>query len=157
MFDSTATEIARYRYNPFGQTSNILAINTSDFGFASMYHHVRSGLYFTPLRAYNSSLGKWISRDPVGISGGNNLYAYANNSPTQNTDPLGLYVSAIYDASTFTLALDIPIQFSGLDLLDTTADALYSAINAAWSGTVMYNGQTINIRVNANSGPSNFF
>jgi uncharacterized protein RhaS with RHS repeats len=41
-------------------------------------------------RPYSSSLGRWLSRDPLGESMGTNLYAYVANSPTNASDPLGL-------------------------------------------------------------------
>ena len=44
-------------------------------------------------RAYNPTLGRWMSRDPLEnaeISQGPNLYFYAENDPIRNTDRLGL-------------------------------------------------------------------
>lgn len=61
-----------------------------DFAFTGHYYHARSGLYLAPGRIYSPSLGRWISRDPIGESGGINLYGYVGNNPTKLTDPLGL-------------------------------------------------------------------
>ena len=35
--------------------------------------------------------GRWLSRDPIGESGGINLYGYVGNSPVNYVDPLGLF------------------------------------------------------------------
>jgi RHS repeat-associated protein len=43
---------------------------------AGMYVHQRSGLNLTLVRAYSPSLGRWLSRDPLGESAGTNLYGY---------------------------------------------------------------------------------
>ena len=63
----------------------------ADFGFAGMYEHARSGLNWTMFRAYNSSLGRWLSRDPLGEQVGTNLYSYVGNDPVNVLDPLGVY------------------------------------------------------------------
>jgi RHS repeat-associated protein len=61
-----------------------------DFALTGHYYHARSGLYLTMYRAYNPSLGRWLSRDPIGESSGVNLYAYVLNNPTNWTDFSGL-------------------------------------------------------------------
>ena len=41
---------------------------------------------------YNPSTGRWLSRDPIGESGGLNLYAAAANTPENRYDFLGLTI-----------------------------------------------------------------
>jgi RHS repeat-associated protein len=41
------------------------------------------------LRSYSPSLGRWLSRDPIGERGGGNLRAFVGNRPTMSVDPLG--------------------------------------------------------------------
>lgn len=62
----------------------------SDFTFTGHYYHARSGLYLAPYRAYSPTIGRWLSRDPIGERGGLNLYRYVQNDPTRWTDPSGL-------------------------------------------------------------------
>lgn len=63
---------------------------------------VEGGSFETPqvYRAYNPTMGRWISRDPIGESGGINLYGYVENNPTDLTDPLGLLTVAVIGAGT---------------------------------------------------------
>ena len=61
-----------------------------DFAFTGHYYHARSGLYLTLYRAYNPTIGRWLSRDPIGEDGGLNLYGYVVNDPLNKTDILGL-------------------------------------------------------------------
>ena len=42
-------------------------------------------------RHYSPGIGRFISKDPIGFAGGDNLYAYADNRPTVQTDPYGLF------------------------------------------------------------------
>jgi uncharacterized protein RhaS with RHS repeats len=41
-------------------------------------------------RWYNASMGRWLSRDPIGYAGGANLYEYCGSDPVNLTDPSGL-------------------------------------------------------------------
>jgi RHS repeat-associated protein len=72
-----------------------------DFAFTGHYYHARSGLYLAPYRAYNPSIGRWISRDPLRnaeMGQGPNLYAYVQNDPISRIDSLGLEVRAYNSA-----------------------------------------------------------
>ena len=48
------------------------------------------GLHYNRHRFYDSNVGRFISGDPTGFSGGINFYHYVGNSPVGNVDPLGL-------------------------------------------------------------------
>jgi RHS repeat-associated protein len=41
-------------------------------------------------RYYDPDTGRWVSRDRLGLSGGFNLYGYADNDPVERGDPSGL-------------------------------------------------------------------
>ena len=64
------------------------------------YSHA-TGLYNFRLRWYDPATGRWISKDPIGISGGLNLYAFCGNDPVNYVDPWGLeeWYSTVRDAS----------------------------------------------------------
>jgi RHS repeat-associated protein len=49
-----------------------------------------SGLMLLGARYYDPSVGRFITRDPVGHRGGLNLYRYCGNDPLNTTDALGL-------------------------------------------------------------------
>src|SRR5207248_6157839 len=90
LMDSAGTVRARYDYNPYGGGVKVSGDADSDFGFTGFYHHSLSGLDLAMYRAYNADLGRWMSRDPIGESGGMNLYGYVDNAPTAAIDRLGL-------------------------------------------------------------------
>jgi RHS repeat-associated protein len=55
------------------------------------------GLTYMRNRFYSSSLGRFISEDPIGLEGGINQYAYAGNDPVNNSDPTGMMCWTEYD------------------------------------------------------------
>jgi RHS repeat-associated protein len=49
-----------------------------------------SGLSYHTARYYLPWLGRWFSSDPIGISGGINIFKYANNNPVNMVDTGGM-------------------------------------------------------------------
>ena len=49
-----------------------------------------TGLHTMHQRWYDPTLQRFISRDPIGLSGGANLYEYAGGNPSSWNDPYGL-------------------------------------------------------------------
>jgi RHS repeat-associated protein len=91
MTDSSGNLVAQYSYTPDGRGTKVKG-NTvdSDFLYAGMYDHQPSSFNLAVHRAYNPSLGRWMSRDPIGERGGLNLFAYVGNNPVKFRDPMGL-------------------------------------------------------------------
>lgn len=48
-----------------------------------------TGLAYNRHRYYDPDIGRFVSKDPIGLDGGTNVYAYGRN-PVSWTDPLGL-------------------------------------------------------------------
>lgn len=57
--------------------------------FSSVPRHLNSGLSLYPSRALNPGLQRWLSRDPIGETGGINLYEFVRNDPSSYVDPYG--------------------------------------------------------------------
>jgi RHS repeat-associated protein len=53
------------------------------------YDDGKTGLYYNTFRYYDADAGRFTVEDPIGLSGGDNLYQYAPN-PMVWTDPKGL-------------------------------------------------------------------
>lgn len=51
---------------------------------------LETDLLYMRHRWYDATLQRFISRDPIGLYGGNNVYVYVGNDPTLRTDPRGL-------------------------------------------------------------------
>jgi RHS repeat-associated protein len=57
--------------------------------FAGQYADEETGLHYNLRRYYDPGTGRYISQDPVGLAGGDNLYRYADADPANLTDPTG--------------------------------------------------------------------
>ena len=57
--------------------------------FTGREYDQETGLYSYRARYYDSRIGRFLSRDPVGYSAGLNLYSYVGNNPLTFVDPLG--------------------------------------------------------------------
>ncbi|CAN7618777.1 DUF6531 domain-containing protein [Trinickia sp. LjRoot230] len=78
--------------------------------FQGQYLDRETGLHYNTFRFYDPDIGRFITHDPIGLVGGENLYQYAAN-PLSWVDPWGL---ATVDA-TFRMAGQV---FSGTNPLD---------------------------------------
>jgi RHS repeat-associated protein len=88
----------RYAYSAFG-VRRIMAADFSsrptssfawDFGFQGQFRDAETGWYNYGYRFYVPLLGRWINRDPIGESGGDNLYDFVKASTFNHVDSLGL-------------------------------------------------------------------
>lgn len=87
----TGSIAAQYTYDPYGNVIDTYG-NLADvfsFGFSTKYHDRETGMIGYQRRFYRPDLGRWLNRDPIEESGGENLYAFCNNSPLLLFDPLG--------------------------------------------------------------------
>ena len=57
--------------------------------FQGQYYDHETGLHYNRHRYYDPHSGRFVSKDPIGLNGGANLYAYAQ-SAIMWVDPLGL-------------------------------------------------------------------
>jgi len=90
--DTNGAVVARYEYSPFGGITAQSGDLADDFThrFSTKPFDAETGLYYYGYRFYSSELGRWVSRDPIGEDGGNNLYCVTENNIANKWDLLGL-------------------------------------------------------------------
>ncbi len=74
------------------QTINGIVIDEIDLQpirFQGQFFDKETGLHYNRFRYYDNDVGMFVSRDPIGLNGGFNVFAYAPN-PTEWIDPWGL-------------------------------------------------------------------
>jgi len=92
MLNSSQAMVAKYRYDPFGNTISSIGTlaSVNVYRFSSKEIHVNSGMYYYGRRFYDPNLQRWLNRDPINECGGYNLYGYVLNNPLRFIDPFGL-------------------------------------------------------------------
>ena len=117
LVDTNGVAAAHYEYDPFG---NVIAKTGVDpvnnpFGFSTKYVDQETGLSYYGYRYYSPTMGRWISRDPIGEAGGENVYGFVGNDAIGAVDALGLYLVA-FDGTGNNMDKETP---------DTNVERLY--------------------------------
>ena len=78
---------------PFGEVLRATGplARANPLRFSTKYQDDETGLLYYGYRYYDPSTERWLSRDPVGEFGGQNLYGFVGNSAPNQVDPLGLW------------------------------------------------------------------
>ena len=92
--DAAGVIVARYVYDAWGnvlsETVTVTALAGNRYRFQGREYSAATGLYNFRARWYDPATGRWLSKDPVGLNGGINLYAFCGNDPVNRADPFGL-------------------------------------------------------------------
>jgi RHS repeat-associated protein len=79
-------------YTSFGETEvEISSSIVNNLRFIGQFYDEETGLHYNYFRFYDPKTGRYLTPDPIGLSGGLNLYAYVLNDPINAIDPFGLY------------------------------------------------------------------
>ena len=86
--DNTGVTVGTQRFDAWG---NVIASTGTipHYGYTGREPD-ETGLVYYRARYYDPSLGRFTQRDPSGLGGGINLYAYVSNNPVNLLDPSGL-------------------------------------------------------------------
>lgn len=90
-------EIAqRLDYDSFGRVLRDTNPGFQPFGFQGGLYDPDTGLVEFGCRWYDAETGRWISKDPILLDGGWNVYAFCDNDPVNRTDPTGMCESVAW-------------------------------------------------------------
>jgi len=98
--DENANIVESYRYDAWGRVLGVydrngMVLSESAIGnhylWQGRWYSWNTGLYYFRARWYDPITGRWLSKDPIGISGGLNQYVFVDNNPVNFVDPFGLW------------------------------------------------------------------
>jgi RHS repeat-associated protein len=96
LVDASGAVVQSYTYDAWGNITSSFNILPSSFSCRYLWqgreYSAATGLYNFRARWYEPRLGRWLSDDPIGISGGLNQYEFCGNNPVNYVDPDGLRV-----------------------------------------------------------------
>jgi RHS repeat-associated protein len=125
--------LANYEYDPYGNVTAQAGpqATTNHVRFSTKYWDDETGLGYWGYRYYSPTMGRWNSRDPVGIEGSINVYGYAGNEPLAVLDPVGLWATGDHHSLTqnaYWKAVDeVPALRRSEPCAETVLDALIKA------------------------------
>jgi RHS repeat-associated protein len=146
--DQSGALAGNFYYEPYGQTTAAVA---SQYPFLFTGRPPTEGnIYYYRARYYDTSVGRFISEDPIGFYGGDNLYRYIENGPTESVDPFGLQsyatlyagYGAVGVAGTVAVgSVVVDVATGGINILATPAEigagALVGGLIGYGVGTVV--------------------
>ncbi|WP_407324141.1 RHS repeat-associated core domain-containing protein [Tenacibaculum maritimum] len=83
-YDARGNIVWECELDIYGKVRNLHGEKTFiPFRYQGQYEDIETGLYYNRFRYYSPDTGTYISKDPIGLEGGNNFYAYV---PDVNND-----------------------------------------------------------------------
>ncbi|WP_183131751.1 RHS repeat-associated core domain-containing protein, partial [Pseudomonas syringae] len=89
MTDAEGQIVWQAKYRAWGAVEKLVVNEVEqNLRFQGQYFDVETGLHYNTFRYYDPEIGRFITQDPIGLSGGTNLY-FHTFSPNNWIDPLG--------------------------------------------------------------------
>ncbi len=91
VYNSDKTQYAALEYTPYGEVyASSGSVSDITRRYTGHDWDDAAELYYAPYRYYAPGLARWITRDPLGMVDGPNVYEYVRCSPIDSHDPMGL-------------------------------------------------------------------
>jgi len=91
MLDDNDARVARVEYDPYGTMAVALG-DVPGVLFTGKTWDEAVQMYAYPYRYYSPDSNRWLTRDPLGMVDGPNMYAYVMGNPVGNVDEFGLSI-----------------------------------------------------------------
>jgi RHS repeat-associated protein len=89
--DADGERVASYNYEAFGTIKDATGALDNPITYTGRWFEPETGDYFYRARYYDSGVGRFLKRDPIGFDSQDyNLFRYVGNSSINVNDPYGL-------------------------------------------------------------------
>ena len=92
LYDGGKSALGGYEYTPYGEvyaSSGSVGLEGLAAAFTGKAWDSAAQMYYFPYRWYSPSASRWLTRDPLGMADGPNVYGYAQGNPILVRDPDG--------------------------------------------------------------------
>jgi len=87
--DGSGAVKTSYAYEPYGNITASGEVNANSAQYTGREND-NTGLYYYRARYYHPGFSRFVEKDPIGLAGGNNLYAYVEGNPFSLRGSTGL-------------------------------------------------------------------
>ncbi len=129
--DSLGNIVNKYAYDAFGKVLSQTETISNTFKYVGRFGVMDdgNGLLYMRARYYDPEVGRFVSKDPIGLMGGINIYAYGKNNPLRFADPVGLdnWDVVLSCGALVAVALEAPeiaLVIAGAGAIKSGVDAL---------------------------------
>lgn len=129
--DVTGGVLDTYSYSAYGVPLTTSGSDPNPFRYGGKYGYYSDGgpmgAILCGARWYSPQLMRWVSRDPVGYRGGDNLYAYVADNPLKWVDPLGTQSQCMDCSMVSPMLSTSPNPYKpGQEYMGVDADLMFS-------------------------------
>ena len=94
--DEAGVSQASYSYDTYGNEVSRSNGEDNPYRFSTKEYSALTGLVYFGARYYDPEAGRFLTRDPLGFTGGINQYLYCASDPVNFNDPYGLLTVIIH-------------------------------------------------------------
>ncbi|RMS22765.1 hypothetical protein ALP69_200102 [Pseudomonas syringae pv. aceris] len=153
MTDAEGQIVWQAKYRPWGAIEKLVVNEVEqNLRFQGQYFDVETGLHYNTFRYYDPEIGRFITQDPIGLSGGDNLYQYAPN-PNGWVDPLGWSCSTALNVNKPKILNSPSLSVAERSFLERQFAKKQNALTrAAARGDLVWSPGTHDVRISSLQG-----
>jgi RHS repeat-associated protein len=136
---NNSTIAQRLDYDVWGNITQDTNPGFQPFGFAGGLYDQDTKFTRFGARDYDADIGRWTTKDPIGLAGGLNVYGYVSSDPVNNIDPDGRIVMNLVSGAVGAALAGYKAYSDGGSAGDIAAAAVVGGVSNLLSGKALLN------------------